>query len=874
LIRRLSYRLFRWFCDPDFFDDIAGDLEELYRDRLEVKSYLAAEWLYLLDVIFLFRPSLIRKIGQNSIFNSMISNYFKIGVRHLSKHKSYTLINVLGLALGISGFLMIHLYTSFERSYDSFHDHPDELYRVSTVQMVEGVVVNKDAMASYPLGKYLQENLPEIKSYTLSKKLGEIVFRFGDNIHKEDQVISADSTFLDHFTYQSIQGNPSEFFKEPLTAVLTRTAAQRYFGDADPVGQVLEVLSPYQATLKIVGVIEDVPYNTHYRFDIMVSDLTFVQEEDFNVWNYNNHYLYTRLHPHADIQSVQAKMYELADEKFGEDNDEYWDIHSVQDIHLTSDFTYEPQIHGNEQSVIIMTIIGWILVIIAWVNYINLATAKSVERAREVGMRKVVGAHRGQIIMQFISEALLINLLSILISVILLEMALPQYEALVGTKIIDHVYEDLDLIFGLCSISVFGAILSGLYPAFVMSNFQPVFILKGKYSTSRSGVVLRKVLVTMQIAASFILITSTFIVSDQVSFMQHADKGINVDHVITFELPDSNAESEEEYDHDMQSRRSFIAALQGQSTVLGVGGTSNVPGGSASDINSTTATMSIPGLKDKIEGTTYVQWANDAFFDVMKSELLLGRKYDVNMPSDSNAILVNEAFIAKVGVALNEEILGKRLKFWGDEHQIVGVVQNFNRTTLKNQVEPTLYMPWRNPGILVVRMNPEEYQNGLKDVEKVWSEFYSDLPFLYTFLDERFERLYIRDFIFGKVFLIFSIVSILVSMLGLFGLSSFSVLQRTKEMGMRKVLGASVLQVATVFFKDFAMLLCIGVIMGTPLVYWSMENWLSDYAFRIDFPWVWLAVSALLVLLSAGLSIGYQILQVTRVNPATTLKYE
>lgn len=805
----------------------------------------------------------------------MLANHFKISFRHLAKHKSYTFINVLGLALGISGFLIIQLYTSFEKSYDTFHDNSEELHRVSFIQRVEGVVGTKDAMASYPLGLLLKDELPEVKSYTVSKKLDELVVRYGENSFKEDQVISADSTFLDHFSYQTIKGNPATFFEEPLTVVLTESIAKKYFGEEEPMGKFLEILSPYEVNLKVVGVIEDVPYNTHYRFNIMVSDLTLQEDGDYNSWNNNNFYLYLRLNSGANLEALEAKMEILADEQYGENNNEYWVIDPVQSIHLNSDYTYEPQIHGNKQAVQIMSAIGWILIVIAWVNYVNLATAKSVERAKEVGLRKVVGAIRGQLVGQFIVEAVLINLIAIIASVIMIELALPYYKDIAGNTVIEHFYQDQELLVSLFLISLIGAIISGIYPALVMSGFQPATILKGSYSTSKSGVLLRKVLVTMQFAASFALITSTFVVGDQVNFMQNADKGIDVDHVITFEVPTSDAESEEELKEDMGKRSAFVAELASLSTVVGVGGTSNVPGGNASDINSTTSSISIPGFNDQIDGTTYVQWCDDQFFEVMKSNLILGRIYDPRMPSDSNTLVVNEAFLKHVGLSMTEEdAIDRRFKMWGEDRKIVGVISDFNRTTLKSSVEPTLYMPWENPRILVARLNPNNYQEGLEDVEEVWSDYHNNLPFNYTFLDDRFERLYVKDFIFGKVFLIFSLISIIVSMLGLFGLSSFSVIQRTKEMGVRKVMGASTTQVALVFFKDFFVLLSAGVVVGTPIVYFAMENWLNSYAFRIDFPWLSVAIAALSVLIIAFVSIGYQIRKVTLVNPAETLKYE
>ncbi|MEM7110297.1 MAG: ABC transporter permease, partial [Bacteroidota bacterium] len=589
MIKPIADALFRWYCHPEYYPDIQGDLEELYAGHLKEQSRFP-QLKYAIDVLLLFRPALMRPLFKNSNSNTiaMFQNYFKISLRTLGRHKMFTGINVVGLAIGLTSFLLINEYIRFEKSYDSFYKDADQLHRVSYLRLNDsGEVVDKDAMASYLTGSVLKEEVPEVLNYTVTQKFDEITIRRGQSFFKEQGIISADSNFLSLFTYEVIYGSKATMFSEPLSIVMTQSKALAYFGDVNPVGETLQALSPYKAELKVTGVIEDVPNNTHYDFDILLSDKTLADADDYENWNYNNYYVFLKLEKGADIDIVAEKA-NVVFRKFEDDEKDKLDIHSVQDIYLKSDFTFEPQVLGSEKVVNFLVIVSIFILVVAWVNYVNLSTAIALERAREVGLRKVVGAFKHQLVIQFLCEALLINLIAACVAFLATELMLPFFNQLIGKTIIVHAWSHLPLIYTLLAFFLLGTFVSGFYPALVLSGFKPIAVVKGKFQNSRGGILTRKILVVFQFTVSLVLIAGTVIVYKQLHYMQNADLGISIDKVIHIVRPDSNAETEEEHEAFMSRFDAFKDRLRSHSAIVAVGGTSNLPGGNATDINSTT----------------------------------------------------------------------------------------------------------------------------------------------------------------------------------------------------------------------------------------------------------------------------------------------
>ncbi|MEL7145434.1 MAG: ABC transporter permease [Bacteroidota bacterium] len=660
-MKKLADRLFAWFCHPDYYPDIKGDLEELYDRHLEAEVRFP-DLKYTLDVLLLFRISLIRPITvfENSIINTaMIYNYLKVSIRTLMRQKVYSAINIIGLAVGLTGFLLINEYVQFEKSYDAFHTDADVLYRVSTVERGDGGTEVKDAMASYSSGEVLQEKIPEVLSHTVSKPIRDIIFRNGNVVFKEQKVISADSAFFDHFSYKLIKGNENEVFSDPLQVVLSESKARTYFGDEDPIGKTLEVLSPLKTSVTVTGVIEDIPVNTHYHFDILISDKTLAGMSDYKNWNFNNYYVYVKLHPETDLEALHKKADAVAIELFDEDNTDFWDFNKVENIYLQSDFTYEPQIQGSEKAVSFLAIISIFILLIAWINYVNLSTARAVDRAKEVGLRKVVGAFKMQLTLQFLFEALIINAVGALLALVMSELLLNYFNQLVGKEVLSHVWDNGPFLLNLVFFVVLGTFVSGIYPALVLSGFKPISVLKGKYANSKTGVTLRKGLVVAQFAASLVLIAATFTVQQQVNFMKGKDMGMNTDHVVMVSVPRSGAETQEQFDAYLSRFNTMKQEMKNHSAIIGLGATSSMPGGESNDVSSTTNKMGIPGMSEQLQSTTYLQAFDGDFVETVEMEILAGRDFDKSIATDTAALMVNQAFLARLNISDYASVIGK-----------------------------------------------------------------------------------------------------------------------------------------------------------------------------------------------------------------------
>ncbi|MFY0599119.1 MAG: ABC transporter permease [Cyclobacteriaceae bacterium] len=878
MIKRLADRLLRWYCHPDYYRDISGDLEEIYDRSYADMPAIKSDLLHMARVIMLFRPSLLREFALHTFINDtgMLRNYFKISLRNLNKHRAYTFINVFGLAIGLGAFLLINQYIKFEKSYDDFIENSDQLYRLTTDQVVDGVMGTRDAMSFNPSGKALMDELPEVINYTTTYKFNEITFKNGENLIAEKMVLGADSSFLKLFSYELISGDPNHQLIEPNTIVLTQAKAKKYFGSENPVGKELYLYSGFNKSFKVTGVMQDVPENTHYHFDALISLSTIKDFLTQEAWNGYNYYTYVQLAPDSDLEKINGLLPGLARKFIGEESSLVFNLQPVQDIHLHSVQTYEPEAHGDAKSVKVLVIISIFILIIAWVNYINLATARAVDRAKEVGLRKVIGAKKGQLVTQFLMEALIINFFGCLIAFGLAEFILPYFNNLIGREMATHLWNDSYFIGRLFLFFLLGVIISGFYPAVVLSSFKPVTVLKGKFRNSKSGALLRKSLVVTQFAASFILLTGTFAVYKQVQHMRSKDLGLNVDKVIGFANP--RLESGGDRDAFLQKKLSFLNELRTNHNIENVARISNIPGGGASDVNSNGSGARIMGMTDFLDGTTYVQSLDENTVDVLDMKILHGRTFIKGMKSDSSAAIVNEAFLKRHGLEVNESILGNKILFGkelsNNRYPIIGIVKDVYRGTLKNAIEPTIYFNWTHPGNTVVKLSGENIEEGLNHVKKTWSQFFPTEALNYNFVDERYDQLYLADKRFGNVFVAFSIFAILVASLGLFGLASFIAMQRTKEVGVRKVLGASVAQIIGIFYKDFLILIIVSVVLGVPLVYLGVDSWLNGYAYRILFPWESLPLSAIALMIFAFAIVGYQIYRVAILSPASTLKDE
>ncbi len=876
MIKTWSERFFKWYCHPDYYEDIKGDLNELFQRQSNASNLRKAEWQFAKEVFLLFRPTIIRPFHffpNNS--PDMIRNYFKISFRNLKKHPAYTLIHILGLALGLTAFLFINQYTKFEKSYDGFHYAPSQLYRLTTDDVLDGKIQVRDAMSFAPSGKALTEELPEVLEYTTTYKTWRMSFRKDGQPVEERDVIAVDSNFLRLFNYEVLEGDKKTMLNEPHSIVLTKSQAEKYFGNTNPVGQNIEVLGTFNRPFQVTGIIKDTPENTHYKFNMLVSLRSFQDRIDNDAWNGFNYYTYLFLDKNANLEQLRSKLPGLTKKYLGEEARLVFNLQPVKDIHLHSDFTYEPEIHGSAQAVNFLSIISIFILLIAWVNYINLSTARAVERAKEVGLRKVVGAQKKQLVGQFLFESLLINFFGAVVALSIAQVLLPYFNGLVGKTVLTDVWNHTGFLTQLGLFFLLGTIVTGFYPAIILSSFRPIGVLKGSFGRSKQGTWLRKTLVVVQFAASLILITATVIIYQQIQYMTGRDLGIDIEQVIGFETPRRGNMEREQY---ISRYKAFADELGKLKNVSSVGGISNIPGGGSADISSTSAGLKIIGKSDRVQSTTYRTWINEDLRSALDVKIIAGRNFNHQLASDTSAVIVNQSLLNLLNISDPESVINEYLQFGTDpenqKYLVVGVIEDYNRSSLKNNIEPTIFTHEEAPSSTVVKLEGENPLDGIEQIQGVWNNFFPDEPLNYTFVDQRFEKLYLEDRKFGFIFLNFSILAILVASMGLFGLSSYLALQRTKEVGIRKVLGASVSNIVLLFFKDFFKLIAIAVVLGLPLIYLSMNDWLNGYAYRINFPWWVLSVAIVFIVLFAFLTVSFQTWKLALLNPVKTIRHE
>ncbi len=808
----------------------------------------------------------------------MIQNYIKIALRSLVKNKAFTLINIFGLFLGLTAFLLIYAYVSFEQSYDEFHTDSDRIYRVVTWNVANEAEPVKDAMSFNPIGLAMLDEVAGVEQYTTTMKLNEsLVFKKGDNLINETGVLAADEGFLDIFSYPLLYGDERPL-KDPRSLVLTRTAAIRLFGEENVVGQIMVVKGIHAGNYKVTGIIDDHPDNTHYKFEVIISFKTIEDRARADGWRGYTFYTYIRLEEGSSQDQIEAQLPALKSKNLPPKLALAFHIQPLTAIHLESDYTYEAEPSGNARTVGFLLVIALFIIVIAWVNYINLSTAKAMDRAKEVGLRKVVGAGRWQLIIQFLLESVFINLIAAILALTAVQLIGPVYNNLLDRKLIYSIWESQQLIQLLLSIAVIGALFSGFYPAFVLSSFKPITALKGKLRNSTQGILLRKGLVVFQFIASLVLIAGTAIVYQQIRYMKNRDLGIDIDQVVAFKLqPNYSADARV----NQQKYEVLRAELDRMATVEGVASASSIPGGGRNNIAGSSGGLSLVGKTQVNFYNNYSIKTEQDYFPTKDVALIAGRNFVKDTPSRWRYAVVNEALLRHLGFEGSpEEAIGEKLRF-GPENStrmktIIGVVSDFNRRSLKDDIEPTVFHHGYDyfTSHVVMRISPENMSGTLKKAGEEWSVLFPDTPFEYNFLDEAFDAAYQEDQQFGSIFGAFSLLAMAIAGLGLFGLSSFIAIQRSKEIGVRKVLGASVSNIVKLISREFLIMLLFAFILGSPLVYLIMESWLSNYAFRIDMPLWTLPVSGLALLLITFVTVGYQTARAARANPIDTLRWE
>lgn len=860
-------KLLRYILRPEYTEEIEGDLEERFLDDTERYSLPKAKRLFIWQALKLLRPALVKKLNGSVRLNhlAMFKNNFKTIFRIIRREKLYTGINVIGLTTGLSVALLILAYVHFEFSYENRNPNAGRVSRI-TIDYLDGeTLIDRDAESYHLLGPMMKEEFPEVADFARAFRMTESVLKIDEDHYRAARIFSVDHSFLSLFGYNLIQGDGNTALMNPLEAILTESAAMKYFGTTDVIGETMWA-SVVNNRLKIVGVTRDSPTNTHLKFDMLFSYNTMKEtlEKRDSPWNSNDTFTYLLLNDESMHNTFSQSVQRLSERLVKEEKIENERVvaQPMEDIHLHSHKSYEIEANGNARIVLFLFAVGLLVIIIAIVNYINLATAKSMDRAKEVGIRKVIGSTSNQLKVRFFVESFVINMFSALFSIITIYLVLPQFKLLAGLPADFNLFQNplFWTVFG--GLVAFSTLLAGSFPAFILSSFKPIAVLKGKFSHSARGIFLRKTLVVFQFSIAIFLLIQTLTSAKQLEFMQAKDLGLDAERMVVVSAPATAGE--------MKSFKVFRDELLNNSAFQSAALSTTVPGQSTSSMGSTTGINLVNALQEH-NFNFYIYHTDHHFVPGMGFEILAGQNF-IDGPN-KNRVIVNEEAIRLWGIQNPEDAINQKVKFWGEERTIIAVLKNFHQTGVKSEHIPIIFRYGNFGDFVSIRTSPGDIRAQLGQIETLYKSSF-DSPFEYFFLDQKFDEHFRSDQQFQTVFSILSLFALLITCLGLFGLASFTVAKRRKEIGIRKVLGASVTQMVTLLSSDFLRLISIAALLALPLTYLIINNWLSTYAYHIDIT-LWLfAGPATLVLTVAFITIFSRTLRVSEMNPVSSLRDE
>lgn len=807
----------------------------------------------------------------------MFKSYFLISFRHLLKNKVFSFINIFGLALGIAGFMLIISYVRYQYSYDRINADIENIFRVESLFYKGGLKTDHWPTSTNGAGTALAENFPEVDDMTrINWHNSDRIVRYKEIKFRENHVCFADSNFFQFFEYPVLKGNRDSFLKEPNTVILSESAAHKYFGSDDPIGKRIQI-STYSNSFdcEVTGIFKDIPGNHTMQFDFLISWLT-SGKWMWDFWYLHESYTYVKLKEGTDLEELAGRFPDLS-ENFktrGTLKDHTWAIDFVplKELHLNPVKPYEIETaKGNRKAVNLLLLFSFVILIIAWVNYINLSTAKAMDRAKEVGIRKVSGSFKSQVIVQFLLESTLINFIAAIIAVVIIYLSALGLPLILGDAINLVLWSDPSFYLIFFVVIFVGTFLSGIYPAFVLSGFKPSTILKGKYQSSKGGTMLRQGLVIIQFAITIILIGSTLIVSRQIKYMKSQELGINISQTLAIEAPTRN----EDYQNKLISFKNEVINL---ADVVAVTRSGSVPGKEVAKF-----------LANKRE---YAPIADQRLYEMLKVdfdylttyglELVAGRNFDKNRPSDSSALILNQSAVAQFGFESDEKAINERIILEGTQNQrnpIIGVVKNYHQQSLQKNYSPIiLFMDsdysWIPITYFSVKINTKDLQKIIAEINGKWDIFFPESSFDYFFLDDFFNQQYQADQQYGRTFASFSMLAIFIACMGLFGLTMFTTTNRTKEIGVRKVLGSSISGIVKMLNIELIKLILIASLLGSPVAYYLINLWLDSYAFKIDLQW-WMFLNPILIVIALSLiTISYLTIKAASANPVKSLKYE
>ncbi|MBD2700721.1 ABC transporter permease [Spirosoma sp. BT702] len=795
----------------------------------------------------------------------MLRNYIKIAWRNLLKNKPFFLINTLGLAVGMAACLLILQYVTFERSYDDFHPNVQNIYRIEYDSYQNGKLAYKSATSFPAIAPTLKKDFPEVEETARLYDADANVVTY-DNIHyRENNYYFADNSIFNIFKIDFLSGDPATALKDKNTVVMSETIARKYFGNQNPLGKTVKLgRNPYL----VKGVYKDYPKNSHLELDLIFSYRT--EPDAQTSWGWYDFFTYVKLKPGTNPDLFQAKILNLV-QKYNPDRAKTPGNHSdlllqpLRDIHLTSNLNQEAEVNGNGKSVAVLSIIALFILVIAWINYINLATARAMDRAKEVGIRKVAGAERFQLVVQFLMESLILNILAVLVALVIIQISAPSFNELTGRPLSLTQWLQRDLWLPAVAVFFGGTLLSGLYPAFMLSGFQPITVLKGKLSNVTGGLSLRQGLIVFQFAASVILIIGTITVYQQLRYMQNQDLGFSTSNKLIVRGVESGDSTYE------AKANAFKQELE-----------------RANLVEKATASAYVPGIEilwtngfrrldrsDMASNTLYNTAIDYNFLEAYDIKLAAGRNFDKTFGTERRNVLLNETAVKLLGFDNPADALGKRIRS-GDTLTIVGVVKDYHQQGLQKGHWPMLlrFLPAADRFFSLQLSSADDLPAKLAGVKAVYDKVFPGNPFEYFFLDTFFNEQYKAEQQFGKVCTLFAGLAIFIACLGLFALATFIAKQRTKEIGIRKVLGATVPSLIRLLSRDFLKLVVISIILASPLAWYAMNRWLADFAYHIAVPWWAFVLAGITSLAIALLTVSYQSIKAALMNPVKSLRSE
>jgi len=806
----------------------------------------------------------------------MLNNLFKHSLRSFKRQRAYIIINVLGLSIGIACSLLIAIFVINEASYDKFNTKKDRIYRA----ILNGKIGGKEiTFATSPaiMGPTMLREFPEIEDYLRMTRKGPSVVEYKNQAFTDEHIIEADSSFFNFFSIPVLKGDPKNLLNAPHKVVLSQSTAKRIFGDENPIDKPVKIGSDTVRYI-VTGVMADVPGNSHFEASMLTSFLTNPRAK-LTIWLSNSFSTYFLLKPNSSYKAVDAKLPEMILKYVGPELQQYMGfsatdfnkqgnkyrffLQNLKDIHLDPSIQQEFKDASEPKYLRIFGAIAILIVLIAAINFMNLSTAQASKRAKEVGIKKIGGSTRGMLVTQFLTESFILSFVSLVFALIFIKVTLPYFNNLLGTNLVLNLLTNWYTIPVLILFSVIVGILAGSYPAFFLSSFNPYEVLKGSVKNGMKNGRLRRVLVVFQFSVSILLIVCTMVMYRQINFMLKKDVGFNKEQLIVINRAEALG-------HKIKSFKESVKSISG---VANIASSTAVPG----RVNNTNG-YGIEGRKDE-SFLMVTNWVDYNYLDTYGMKLVSGRSFNESFSTDKEACLINESVVKNFGLTDPEKVRFVQPGEAGSRKYIpvIGIVKNFNFVSLRNPIDPYILCFQSDDflwGYLTVKLSGQNYLKTIGDIEKVWKEYTANAPLQYYFLDADFEQMYVQEKQNARMAVIFSILAIFIATLGLFGLTSFTVEQRTKEIGVRKAMGSSVAGIYVVISREIVILVSISALIACPLIYYIGDKWLENFYYRINLG-VFSFIAGLTIALGiALLTISYRIIRTANINPSQSLKYE